>query len=321
MENSIFVSVVVPVHNEEQSLPELTNRIVAAFHLIEFKDSFEVIFVNDGSSDRSGKVIRQLCNEYVQVKAVVFKTNKGKSLALMAGFYVAKGDYIITMDADLQDNPEDIPALIKKLEEGHDLVSGWRKKREDSRIRVIGSLIFNWAIRKTTGLDIHDANCGFKIMRKEVTERIVIIGHAHRYIPVLAYQNGLKIAEIPVVNSKRKYGASQYTTFRFQGLFDLMTILFLNKHGFSPLHLFGTISLLLIIPSSLVLLYLTGGHILFWFGYGKELFNRPLLILSVVAFLAGINIFLTGFVCDFILYHLIDRSIEEKINKNIDEIY
>ena len=235
------ISVVIPVFNELESLPSLVKEL--KINLNNFKE-WEVIFVDDGSSDKSNNWLFKLSNENDNFKLIQFFRNYGKSAALSEGFKNAKGDYIITMDADLQDDPAEIPNLINKLEEGWDLVSGWKKNRLDPLNKTLPSKLFNFVTRIVTGIKIHDFNCGLKGYRQSVIKSINIYGGRHRYIPALAGQRKFRVTEIIVNHRERKFGKTKYGGSRiFHGFFDLITILFLNKYTQQPLHLFGFIGL------------------------------------------------------------------------------
>ncbi len=235
------ISVVIPVFNELESLPSLVEEL--KINLNNFKE-WEVIFVDDGSSDKSNNWLLKLSNENDNFKLIQFFRNYGKSAALSEGFKNAKGDYIITMDADLQDDPAEIPNLINKLEEGWDLVSGWKKNRLDPLNKTLPSKLFNFVTRIVTGIKIHDFNCGLKGYRQSVIKSINIYGGRHRYIPALAGQRKFRVTEIIVNHRERKFGKTKYGGSRiFHGFFDLITILFLNKYTQQPLHLFGFIGL------------------------------------------------------------------------------
>ncbi|MFL2998363.1 MAG: glycosyltransferase family 2 protein [Candidatus Neomarinimicrobiota bacterium] len=235
------ISVVIPVFNELESLPDLVEEL--KLNLNNFKD-WEVIFVDDGSSDKSNNWLFKLSNENDNFKLIQFFRNYGKSAALSEGFKNAKGDYIITMDADLQDDPAEIPNLINKLEKGWDLVSGWKKNRLDPLNKTLPSKLFNFVTRIVTGIKIHDFNCGLKGYRQSVIKSINIYGGRHRYIPALAGQRKFRVTEIIVNHRERKFGKTKYGGSRiFHGFFDLITILFLNKYTQQPLHLFGFIGL------------------------------------------------------------------------------
>lgn len=317
---SVRFSVVVPAFNEAESLPELVDRIATTFVGIGAGDAFEILISDDGSTDDTPDVISGLMSGRAYVRSVRLRRKCGKSLALMAGFRFSRGDVVISIDADLQDCPEDIPALLEKIEEGYDLANGWRQGRQDSFVRRIGSRIFNWAVGRTTGLRLHDHNCGLKAYRRKVVSTVSIYGQYHRYTPVLAHIAGFNVVEVPVDNSARKYGKSKYRAFRFQGLFDLLSILFIHKYETSPLHFFGVLSLVFVVPSFLMLFYWSMRHLLFLIGLGDEFIflPRPLFTAMLTAFLLGIFIFLAGFICDFILHHQIRSNMGKILDFNIE---
>jgi len=316
---TVTYTVAVPVYCEEKSLEELTLRTLAVFAGMGYGDDFEILFVDDGSTDGSFQEIKRLAQAYPFIRYLRFRTNQGKSLALMAAFSHASGRYIITIDADLQDNPEDIPALVRTLDSGYDIVSGWRKRRNDGSIRYWGSKLFNYTVAKVAKLSIHDYNCGFKIYRRQAIERLQVFGQLHRYLPLMCHLQGFKVGETLVENSARKYGVSKYPPFRVGGFFDLLSILFTSNYRFSPLHFFGSIGLLFIVPSVLALSWLIGAHVLSLFGITEHLINRPLLLLSVGGLMIGIQIFLAGFVCDFILHHRLNQNIGQILAESIEE--
>ena len=232
------ISIVIPVFNERDSLPDLVDELV--HNLSEYK-TWEVIFIDDGSSDGSTEWLSKLCIESKNFKMIQFYRNYGKSAALREGFKAAAGEYIITMDADLQDDPAEIKNLITKLEEGWDLVSGWKKTRLDPLNKRLPSKLFNMVTRFMTGVKIHDFNCGLKGYRNSVVKSIDVYGGRHRYIPALAGQRKFKVTEIVVNHRSRKFGNTKYGGSRlFHGFFDLITILFLNRYNQQPLHLFGS---------------------------------------------------------------------------------
>lgn len=305
-------TVVVPVYCEAESIVELADRVGQTFAAIGKSNAVEILYVDDGSTDTTPDVLAELSACREAVRYVRLRRNCGKSLALMAGFRAARGEIVITMDGDLQDNPEDIPALLAKLDEGYDVVSGWRVRRQDQSLRKLGSRLYNNTVRRATGLDLHDMNCGFKAYRRRAIEVLCVYGQYHRYIPLQAHLAGFRVGETPVGNSERKYGASKFPTFRYQGLFDLLSMLFTHKYALSPLHFFGVASVLVLVPSTLMLAWFVLQQVLFWAGFGEEhlVANRPLLGFALTAFLLGVFIFFTGFVCDFILHHLIRSRID-----------
>lgn len=241
------LSIVIPVYNEEKSLKELIKEIGNEIINLDNIDSTEIIFIDDGSMDNSFKELLEIKKDMGNVKIIQFRSNFGKTTALAKAFDYANGDYLITLDADLQDDPKEIVRFLKKLEEGYDLISGWKEKRKDSPIRVIGSKIFNYTISKIAGVKLHDFNCGFKIYRKELYKALTIYGEQHRFIPMIANKMGYKVGEILVHHRRRKYGKSKYPAFRFNALFDAVSIFFLYSHKNVPFRLFSIISLLLFI--------------------------------------------------------------------------
>lgn len=322
MSKDIFYTVVMPVYCESEALLEISERIFKVFESIGKGNNFEIIFVDDGSTDSSRQTIKNLCKEKTYVKGVLLRRNLGKSFALSAGFLNARGVFIITMDADLQDRPEDIPKLIDKINDGYDLVSGWKKQRQDNIIKILGSRIFNWAVSSCSGLKLHDFNCGFKIYKTNVIKNIYVYGQHHRFIPLLAFFMGFKVTEIQVSHDRRKYGVSKYPVFRYQGFFDFLSILFIYKYRFSPLYFFGIFGLVLIAPSATVIIVLIGKHLLYLLGLGDHfiLRNRPLIALATTFFLMGIQVFLAGFICDFILYHTGTRMTGKITKNSIEEV-
>jgi glycosyltransferase involved in cell wall biosynthesis len=318
------ISVLVPAFNEAPSLGELCERIAAVMHRMGV-EHFEILIVDDGSTDGSHELIRRLAADTGYVRGIFLQTNFGKATALMVGFRNARGRYIVTMDADLQDDPDDIPRLFAALEQGYDLVSGWRQRRQDQPLRKVGSRLYNAVVRLVTGLDIHDMNCGFKIYRAEVVRRLFVYGHYHRYIPLLSFQIGFRVGETPVANNPRKHGLSRYRTLRWQGLFDLLSILFVYRYSLSPLHFFGLLSLLLLLPSTLTIAWLVGQHLAFLLGLTStgQLLERPILSISLTLFVTGVLVFLVGFVCEFMLHHHIraniDRIVAFSVGGSTDE--
>jgi len=313
----LLYSVLVPIHNEAQSIEELCGRVERVFTSLGKLKDFELIFVDDGSTDETSDVLRRIIRMNDSVRAVVLRRNCGKSLALSAGLRHVRGDVVITMDGDLQDNPEDIPALLAKLEQGYDMVNGWRTKRHDTLVRRVGSRLYNATVKLISGLKLHDMNCGMKAYRAEVGRALGLYGQYHRYIPLQAHLAGFRVTEQIITNSPRKFGASRFRTFRYEGLFDLMSLIFLHRYGLRPLHFFGTISLILILPSAAVIAYLVFEQVGYWLGIGTPVFNRPLLALSLTTFLVGVLIFSTGFVCDFILHHQIQGRMNNIIGLNL----
>lgn len=305
-------AVVVPAYNEVENLVELCDRVEAVFaDFAEVNDSYEIMIVDDGSTDGTAALLDRLVTERPHVQFVRFRHNSGKSLALMAGFQQVDADIIITLDGDLQDNPEDIPGMVGKLGEGYDLVTGWRQGRQDQTVRKLGSRLFNYTVTKLTHLRLHDLNCGFKVYRRELIASICLYGDYHRYIPVQAHLDGFRVGEHPVVNSARKHGVSKYRTFRYQGFFDLLSLFFTQKFGLRPLHFFGVAAGVFIVPGTLMMCWFVYQQILFWSGYGDQylVLNRPLLAISLTSVMVGVVVLFTGFICDFVLHHQIRNRI------------
>ena len=283
------ISIVIPLLNEEESLKPLYNGIKKTIAPYSF--DYEIIFIDDGSTDNSLQVIKQLARYDNKVHYFSFRKNYGKSAALNVGFAHAKGDVVITMDADLQDDPEEIPNLLKKISEGYDLVSGWKKVRHDPFIKRHSSKFFNWATRLVSDVKIHDFNCGLKAYRKEVVKNVYIHGELHRYIPVLAGQKGFKVTEIVVKHHPRRYGKTKFGISRFfKGFVDLLTILMITRYATRPLHLFGFIGTVSFIIGFAIDAYLTYE----WMFKNVSLSNRPLLQLGLLMMIVGVQLFAIG---------------------------
>jgi len=298
----MHLSIVIPLLNEEESLRELYHWIAQVMESNGF--SYELLFIDDGSSDGSWDIVRELSAEHAEVRGIRFLKNFGKSQALHAGFKAATGDRVITMDADLQDNPEEIPEMLRLIEEeDYDLVSGWKKKRYDSLLmKNLPSKLFNWAARKTSGVRLHDFNCGLKAFRGEVIRNIEVSGEMHRYIPVLAKNAGFsRIGEQVVRHQARKYGKTKFGADRFvKGFLDLITIWFVSKFGRRPMHLFGALGVLMFIIGFGFALYL-GIDKLFLNPTGRLLAQRPEFFISLTAMIIGTQLFLAGFLGEMIL--------------------
>ncbi|WP_296386304.1 glycosyltransferase family 2 protein [Winogradskyella sp.] len=296
------ISVVIPLLNEEDSLKELHDWIVLVMQSNSF--SYEILFIDDGSTDTSWKVITHLSESNSNVKGIRFIKNFGKSQALHAGFAKAEGDVIITMDADLQDNPEEIPELYKMIiQDGNDLVSGWKKKRYDSVIsKNLPSKLFNWAARRTSGVKLNDFNCGLKAYSNEVVKHIDVYGEMHRYIPVLAKNAGFsKIGEKVVKHQARKYGKTKFGMNRFiNGFLDLITISFISKFGRRPMHLFGSLGVIMFIIGFGFAFYL-GIDKLFINPEGRLITERPQFYISLSTMIIGSQFFIAGFLGELIL--------------------
>ena len=308
---------VIPLLNEQESLPELHNWIVKVMNAHNF--SYEILFIDDGSTDASWQTITTLSEKNPNVKGIRFLRNYGKSQALHAGFNKAQGDVVITMDADLQDSPDEIPELYRLIRnDNYDLVSGWKKKRYDSvMMKNIPSKLFNWAARKTSGVTLNDFNCGLKAYKNIVIKNIEVSGEMHRYIPVLAKNAGFgNIGEKVVIHQARKYGSSKFGMSRFvNGFLDLITIWFISTFGKRPMHLFGLLGTVMFVIGFLFALYL-GIDKLFIHKTSRLITDRPQFYLSITAMLIGTQLFLAGFLGEIILR---TKNNEEryKISENI----
>ncbi|MEZ5082760.1 MAG: glycosyltransferase family 2 protein [Bacteroidales bacterium] len=300
------ITVVVPLYNEEESLPELAEWISKVCD--DAKLTYEVIFVDDGSSDKSWVVVERLVNKNKSYKGIKFRRNYGKSAALNKGFEAAKGDVVITMDADLQDSPDEIPELARMIrEENLDLVSGWKKKRHDPFGKTIPSKLFNRTTRRISGINLHDFNCGLKAYRNEVVKNIEVYGEMHRYIPVIAKWAGFnKIGEKVVQHQPRKYGVTKFGMERLvKGYLDLLSITFISKFGKRPMHLFGTLGSILFFIGFAIGIYLTIEK--YFFGAYK-MTERPLFYLGMLAMIIGSQLFVTGFIAEMISRNSHDRN-------------
>ena len=296
------ISIVIPLLNEEESLAELYQWLTKVLTINRF--SYEIIFVDDGSTDGSWRVIMQLAEKDAQVRGIRFLRNYGKSQALHAGFKAAEGEVVITMDADLQDSPDEIPALYEMItKDNYDLVSGWKKKRYDSVLaKNLPSKLFNWAARKTSGLTLHDFNCGLKAYKKDVIKNVEVSGEMHRYIPVLAKNAGFnRITEKVVQHQARKYGVTKFGMSRFiNGFLDLITISFLSHFGKRPMHFFGALGVLMFFIGFLFSAYL-GIDKLFINPNGRLIADRPQFYLALTTMLIGTQFFIAGFLGEIIL--------------------
>lgn len=317
------LSIVIPLLNEEESLKELHDWIVSVMQSNHF--SYEILFVDDGSTDESWNIISKLAIENPEVKGIHFQRNFGKSQALHAGFKAVNADVIITMDADLQDNPEEIPELYKMItEEGFELVSGWKKKRFDSIIfKNTPSKLFNWAARRTSGVRLHDFNCGLKAYAKDVVKNIEVSGEMHRYIPVLAKNAGFsKIGEKVVKHQARKYGHTKFGMERFiNGFLDLLTIWFVSKFGKRPMHLFGALGVVMFLIGFGFAIYL-GIDKLFINRFGRLITDRPQFYISLIAMVIGTQLFLAGFIGEILIRSKKEENryiVSEVINTSLSE--
>jgi glycosyltransferase involved in cell wall biosynthesis len=288
-----LLSIVVPVFNEAGSVEPLYQEIVEALTPL---GAFEVVFVDDGSTDGSSAVIERLVAAYDCVRLVKLRRNFGKAAALTHGFAEARGDLIVTMDGDRQDDPAEIPKLLAKLDQGYDLVSGWKQSRQDPVSKTLPSKFFNWTVRKSTGVALHDFNCGLKAYRREVTRHVTVYGELHRYIPVLASDLGFRVAEEKVSHRRRTAGQSKYGWRRYaRGYLDLLTVLFLGRYRQRPQHLFGGIGTMMVLAGVLVDLYLTIDKL-----FGHPIGQRPLLVFGTLLIIVGIQLLSLGLVGELI---------------------
>ncbi len=295
------VSVVVLIRDEVESLPLLVEAIASTLSASQL--SYEIICVDDGSTDGSVELLKQEAQIRTNLKAVILRRNYGQTAAMAAGFNFALGKTIVTLDADLQNDPADIPTLLAKLDEGYDLVSGWRQKRQDGALnRLLPSKIANWLIRRTTSVDIHDYGCSLKAYRAELVADMHLYGELHRFLPALAYIEGARITEIPVRHHARRFGRSKYGLSRtFRVLMDLLTILFMKKFLTRPMHVFGLLGLSSVVLGGLIGIYLTFIKLAFHENIG----NRPLLILAVLLLVTGVQLFSFGLLAELLMrtYH------------------
>lgn len=300
------LSIVIPLLNEEESLQELSDWISRV--CISNNFSYEVLFIDDGSRDGSWKKIQQLSSLNNNLKGIRLRRNYGKSAALQVGFEASRGDVVITMDADLQDSPDEIPDLYEMIsQEDYDLVSGWKKKRYDPLTKTVPTKLFNWATRKMSGIQLHDFNCGLKAYKSEVIKNIDVYGEMHRYIPVIAGWAGFKkIGEKEVTHQKRKYGTTKFGLERFiNGFLDLLSIGFVTKFGKRPMHLFGLLGTIIFALGFVVACYLA--YLKFGLGIVK-MTDRPLFYFGLLAMIVGTQLFLTGFISELIVRHSSDKN-------------
>lgn len=311
------ISVVVPLYNEAESLPELHSWIKRVMNANDF--TYEIIFVSDGSTDSSWDVIEKLSQQDSAVKGIKFRRNYGKSPALHVGFDKAEGDVVITMDADLQDSPDEIPELYRMItEDGYDLVSGWKQKRYDPKSKTIPTKLFNATARKVTGIMLHDFNCGLKAYRKEVVKSIEVYGDMHRYIPYLAKNAGfVKIGEKVVQHQARKYGVTKFGLDRFvNGYLDLLTLWFFNKFAVKPMHFFGLLGSLMFVLGFISVIVVGATKLIsMWSGSSYRLVTEsPYFYLALTAMIIGTLLFLAGFIGE-----LVARNSQERNRYNIEK--
>jgi len=303
------ISVVVPVHDEDRSVELLYDELAST--LEPLGRSWEAVFVDDGSMDGSFAALTRLNDRASNVRVVRLRRNFGKAAALAAGFRHAQGDVVVTIDADLQDDPAEIPRLLAKLDEGFDLVSGWKTKRRDPWRRRVVSRVFNSVVSRASGLKLHDMNCGLKAYRAEVVRSLRIYGELHRFLPVLAHDRGFRVAELPVNHRPREHGRSRYGAERYvRGFLDFLTVSFMGRYRHRPLHLFGGLGLVFALVGTVVLVYLTVLKLA-----GEAIGHRPLLTLGVLLVVVGFQFFSLGLLSELITSHH-----EERIG-SADELY
>lgn len=302
--NDILISVIIPLLNEEESLPELATLLEKELQEIT-RGKYEVIFIDDGSTDGSYAFIKQLFQKNRRFKCIRFRQNYGKSAALSVGFARAKGKYVATMDADLQDDPAELKNLLAKLKEGFDLVTGWKQNRKDPISKTVPSKFFNYVTSKTSGIKLHDFNCGLKMYRKEVTDSLEVYGEMHRYLPALAHRDGFRVAEIPVLHHARRYGKSKFGLNRFlNGFLDLLTVAFITRFMKRPLHFFGLFGTLFSVLGLGINVYLTAE----WFLGNTYFSNRPLSQLGIALIIVGVQLFSMGLIGEMIVKNSYDKS-------------
>ena len=308
------ISVLVPVMDEEGTVAELAARVAGVLDALG--RSFEILFIDDGSSDATCQRVREAHRLDPRVKLIRLRRNFGKAAALCAGFDASSGEILITMDGDLQDDPDEIPRFLDKLEgEGLDLVSGWKQQRQDPIGKRYPSRLFNWATRLLAQVDLHDFNCGFKAYRREVLDQVAVYGELHRYIPVLASRRGFTIGELPVKHHARQHGRSKYGFGRlYKGPLDLITVLFITKYTRRPLHLFGVLGGL----SFAVGLAVNGYLAARWWLYQEPLSYRPLLLLGVLLMLLGIQVLMTGLIGEMITFKNFERAETYSVRERVE---
>jgi glycosyltransferase involved in cell wall biosynthesis len=312
----VAISVVIPVYNEAESVRPLYDALTA--QLASQGQSYEIIFVDDGSSDGSFAQEQALHEQDDHIRVIRFRRNFGKTPALVAGFQEARGDVVFTMDADLQDDPAEIPLFLEKLDEGYDLVSGWKYPRHDPPTKTIPSFFFNRMVWMTTGVKLHDINCGFKAYRREIIEEVKLYGELHRFIPILAHQKGYRITEVKVRHHKRKFGKSKFGAGRFlRGFLDLLMVIFLISYLRTPLRLFGSIGLLTLLAGFLTDLYVVLDRYL-PFGSHEQIHNRPVLFVGIILLIFGVSFILTGLQSEMIRHFAYRPQDEYSVRQVLD---
>ncbi len=311
-----MISVVIPAYNEEENIPILYEKLKSV--LDRLSEDYEIIIVDDGSSDGTYQILKDLTSKDNKLKVIRFKRNYGQTAAMYAGFQHAKGDVIITLDADLQNDPEDIPLLLEKLKEGYDVVSGWRKNRKDPFFsRKLPSMIANWIIARVTGVHIHDYGCTLKAYKRDIAQKLELYGDMHRFLPALTKKHGAKVVEVVVNHHPRLHGKSKYGIGRtLRVMLDILLVKFLNEYMNKPMYVFGSLGFILLAIGSVALFYLIFIKLFLEESIGR----RPLLILSVLSILAGIQLVSTGILAELIIriyYRIKDDKpyvIEETLN-------
>lgn len=300
------ISVVVPVKDEAPSLPLLFSQLRKALH--KLRKSYEILFVDDGSTDTSHQVLLQIKKKNAHVRIIRFRTNYGKSRALAAGFVTAKGRVVVTIDADLQDDPGEIPRILALLSRGYDLVTGWRRRRADTLVKQLSSVLFNTLVRFLSGVPLHDVNCGLKAMKREVADELSLHGELHRFVPVLAAKRGFRVTELPVRHHPRRFGVSKYGSFgldrSWRGILDLLTTIFLTDYSAKPAHFFGRIGLVLFSAGFLMDAYVAYLKIT----TGSTQAKIPLLLAGILCMTLGAQLLSTGLIAEMITYYFLKRS-------------
>lgn len=324
MPSNPVLSLIVPFYNEEESLPMLLDQICQAMEekelhaLFELPFTFELLMIDDGSTDGSSGFIRKQIDRRPEVKLVSLQKNFGKTAALAAGFRYASGEVVVTLDADLQDDPFTVKELVAKLQEGYDLVSGWKRQRNDPMSKTIPSRIFNTTTRLLTGIELHDFNCGLKAYRRKVVASLDLHGEMHRYIPVLAEWNGFRVTEIPVKHNARRFGRTKFGASRiFPGLFDFFTVLFITRYLRQPMHFFGMLSLISFLAGFGISLYVTIGKIFF----NQAVVNRPILFLGILLIIVAVQFFSIGLLGEMLTRDTSstpDYTVRETVNVDED---
>jgi glycosyltransferase involved in cell wall biosynthesis len=291
----LALSIIIPIYNEAKNIPLIYHRIVEVMADAgkSYQNSYEILFIDDGSTDDSFEICLKITDDDPRVRAVQFRRNFGKTAALQAGFSLSRGAYVVTIDGDMQEDPADMFKFLDLIDQGYDMVSGWRKNRNDPLAKTVPSKIFNWFVSRITRISLHDFNCGFKAYRREVIKEIKLYGDLHRFIPVLVYQRGFRITELAINHQRRKFGNSKFGAKRlYKGYLDFIQVLFLANFLQFPLRLFGAIGTILGFLGALILLYLT----ILWFDGIRPIGDRPLMTLGVLLILMGVQLYSTGLI-------------------------